>query len=521
MFFPFLRLRMNRTSALITTAVAIATGLLPTGAGAQAGSELDGFLEYAREAAAEWEATGLAVAVVKDGALLFAEGFGVRTLGEPGAVDEHTRFSIGSTTKAMTVAAIGMLVDEGKLGLDDLVIDHLPWFRVGDPYVTSQITIRDLLTHRAGMGNTDYLWYERDTTIEEVVRGMALVEPAYSMRSSFIYQNIMYATAGLVVEAVSGVSWTEFIRTRIFGPLDMDESVPTLAETVGQPNVASPHYRIDGTTVVIENASVDPVAPAGSVWSSVTDMSKWLRMLLGEGVTEDGTRVLSEATIEEMFTPQTLVTPSQFYPTQQITNPNWMTYGLAWFQHDYRGHKIDYHTGSIDGMVAIAGLIRDLDLGVYVLGNRDHVEVRHALMYRVFDHFLEGEPRDWSAELKVLYDGIEAKGAAAIAEVREQRVQGTSPTFPLESYVGLYRHPLFGTVEISMDRGALRGDLGPGHPAVLEHWNYDTFEAVLDARWRGKGLITFTFGTDGQISGLRMDGADYVRSSGQVPEEGR
>jgi len=505
---------MSRTPNICIAAVAVAIGLVPADAATQSESALDGFLEYTREAAADWDATGLAVAVVKDGELLFAEGFGVRTLGDPAAVDEHTRFSIGSTTKAMTVAAVGMLVDEGKLSWDDLVIDHLPWFRVADPYLTSQVTVRDLLTHRAGMGNTDYLWYERDTTIEEVVRSMALVEPEYSMRSSFIYQNVMYATAGLVIEAVSGVPWSEFIRTRIFAPLDMTESVPLLAETIGQPNVASPHFRIDGTTVLIENASVDPVAPAGSVWSSVTDMSKWLRMLLNEGVTEDGTRLLTETTIEEMFTPQAFVTPSQFYPTQQITNPNWMTYGLAWFQHDYRGHKIDYHTGSIDGMVAIAGLIRDLDLGVYVLGNLDHVEVRHALMYRAFDHFLEGEPRDWSAELKVLYDGIAEQGVAALAEAAEQRVQGTSPTFPLDAYVGTYRHLVLGTVAISMDGDALRGDLGPGHPASLEHWNYDTFETVFDARWRGTGRVTFMTGSDGRISGLNMDGATYGRTPG-------
>jgi CubicO group peptidase (beta-lactamase class C family) len=300
----------------------------------------------------------------------------------------------------MTVAAIGILVDEGKLDWDDPVVEHLPWFRVDDPYLSRQITVRDLLTHRAGMGNADFLWYERDATTEEIVRKMAMVEPVYPPRSSFIYQNIMYATAGLVVEAASGTPWADFVRTRIFQPLGMGESVLHVAETVGQPNVADPHERVDGRTVPIRNASVDAVDAAGSVWSSVSDMSRWLRMLLAEGVTPDGTRILSEATVTEMFRPQTVVPSSQFYPTQQITRPSWMTYGLGWFQHDYRGHKVDFHTGSIDGMVAIAGLVRDLDLGVYVLANRDHVEVRHALMYRAFDHFLGGVVRDWSADLK-------------------------------------------------------------------------------------------------------------------------
>jgi CubicO group peptidase (beta-lactamase class C family) len=385
---------------------------------------------------------------------------------------------------------------------------------VDDPYVTSEVTVRDLLTHRAGMGNADFLWYERDATTEEIVRSMALAEPAYSMRSSFIYQNIMYATAGEVVKAVSGVEWTEFVRQRIFEPLDMSETVPLLAETVGQPNVAHPHDRVDGNTVAIENASVDPVAAAGSVWSSVSDMSKWLRMLLDEGVTADGTRILEESTVEELFRPQTLVPSSQFYPTQRITRPSWMTYGLAWFQHDYRGHKVDFHTGSIDGMVAIAGLIRELDLGVYVLGNRDHVEVRHALMYRAFDHFLEGEGRDWSAELKELYDGLAEAGEEARANAEAQRVGGTAPSLDLDAYVGEYRHPLFGTLTIARDGEGLRADMGPGRPGALEHWHFDTFRLAFDALWRGTLPVTFLLGTDGRVSAARAGGVELERVGG-------
>jgi CubicO group peptidase (beta-lactamase class C family) len=472
---------------------------------------LQGFREYVADAVEEWDAPGLAIAVVKDGQLLFSEGFGVLRLGEPEAVDEHSRFSIGSTTKAMTVAAIGILVEEGKLGWDDAVIEHLPWFRVDDPYVTQEMTIRDLLTHRGGMGNADFLWYERDVTTDEVVRQMALIEPAYSMRSSFIYQNVMYATAGEIVEAVSGLPWAEFVRSRILGPLDMSETVPLLRETLGEPNVASPHYRVEGETVPIENASVDPVAAAGSVWSSVDDMSKWLRMLLNEGIGPDGERVLSEAVVAEMFRPQTMVTPSQFYPTQALTGLNWMTYGLAWFQQDYSGHKVDFHTGSIDGMVAIAGLIRDLELGVYVLANRDHVEVRHALMYRAFDHFLEGSSRDWSVELKELYDGLADAGAEAQASAREERTEGTSPSVGLDAYVGQYSDPLYGTLSVSREGDGLRADWGPGQPGSLGHWSYDTFELSYDAEWRGSALITFTIGTDGQVTGVRMGGIELVR----------
>ena len=501
---------MRQRRLALLSAVALTLFHAPHPAWAQE-SPLQGFDAYVAAAVADWDATGLAIAVVKDGRLLFAKGYGVRHLNDGGAVDEHTRFSIGSTTKAMTAASLGMLVDEGKVAWDDPVTKHLPWFRMKDPWVTREITVRDLLTHRAGLGNADFLWYERDTDTRAVVEGLAMVEPAYSMRSSFIYQNIMYATAGEVVAAVSGMPWTEFVRTRIFRPLGMDETVPLLSETVGKPNVARPHHRVDGVTVPIENASVDPVASAGSVWSSVSDMSKWLRFLLAGGVAEDGTRLLQESTVEELFLPQSFVTPSQFYPTQAVTKPHWMTYGLGWFQEDYRGEKVDFHTGSIDGMVAIAGLIRDSNLGVYVLANRDHVEVRHALMYRVFDLFLGGEVRDWSAELKTLYDGLAEQGEKARAEALAARVAGTSPSLQLSAYVGRYADPLFGELVVTETPSGLRADMGPGQPGALEHWNYDTFRIVFDARWRGWTLATFRLGTDGTVASVQVGDVELKR----------
>ncbi|GMV04448.1 MAG: serine hydrolase [Gemmatimonadota bacterium] len=475
---------------------------------------LQGFDAWVARAVADWEATGLAVAVVKDGELVFAKGYGVRHLEEGGAVDEHTRFAIGSTTKAMTAAALAMLVEEGKVAWDDPVEMHLPWFRLKDPYLTREVTVRDLLTHRAGMGNADFLWYERDATTQEIVEKLALVDAAYGLRSSFIYQNIMYATAGEVVAAASGMPWTEFVRARIFAPLGMTETVPLLAETVGRPNVAHPHHRVEGRTVPIGNASVDPVAAAGSVWSSVSDMSKWLRFLLAGGVTEGGTRLLEEETVAELFRPQSFVTPSQFYPTQRVTRPHWMTYGLGWFQQDYRGEKVDFHTGSIDGMVAIAGLIRDRGLGVYVLANRDHVEVRHAIMYRVFDAFLGGEARDWSGELKGLYDGLAASADSARREADAARVEGTSPSLAPAEYAGRYVHPLYGTLTLTESAGTLRADWGPGQPGSVAHWNFDTFRVEWDARWRGSALLTFVLGTDGKVAAVRMGRMELPRAGG-------
>jgi len=472
----------------------------------------DAFDAYVQQAFDDWNAVGLAVAVVKDDQLLFAKGYGETELGSGQRVDEETRFSIGSTTKAMTAAAIGMLVDEGKVAWDDPVIEHLPWFRLSDPWMTRQITLRDLLTHRAGLGNTDLLWYEHAESRTWMVEQMRYADFAYSPRSSFIYQNLMYATAGRVVEAVSGMPWTEFVEARIFEPLGMTETVALLSQTEGEPNVARPHHIVDGERVVIENASVDPVDAAGSVWSSVEDMSRWLRMLLADGVAPDGTRLLSEEVVAELFEPQTLVTPAAFYPTQQVTKPNWMTYGLGWFQHDFRGRKLDFHTGSIDGMVAIAGLVREEGVGVYVLGNRDHVEVRHALLYRALDHFLAPDDvRDWSAELKPIYDGAAEAAEAARAARAESRVEGTRPAHPLEAYAGTYESEMYGTVTVELRDGALHVFRGPGLQGPASHWHHETFLVEMEARWRGEGFATFETGASGSVEALSYNGIRWRR----------
>ena len=468
------------------------------------------FDAYVQQAVAEWEVTGLAVAVVKDGEVLFAKGYGIRELGRAAKVDEHTLFAIGSTTKAMTAAAIGMLVDEGKLDWDDPVTDHLPDFRLYDPFVTREITVRDLLTHRAGLPNADFLWYGQDSEPADILFRMRYVEPETSLRSSFTYQNIMYAAAGAVVAELSGMSWDAFIQKRIFEPLDMNGTIATAATLDAQPNVALPHDRVDGATRVIENASVDAVAPAGSVWSSVSDMSQWMRFLL-EGTTPDGTELLSKETLEELFTPQTLVDPDEFYPTQAVTNPHWMTYGLGWFQQDYDGRAVDFHTGSIDGMVAIHGLIRDERLGVYVLGNLDHAEIRHALMYHVFDRFGEGSNRDWSAELKTLYDELSRQAERRRSEAEKTRVGGTAPTLALDRYTGTFADELYGAVQITIDGDGLRLFYGPGLKGELEHWHYDVFRVHFDAAWRGSTLVSFELDRKAEVAVLSMGGASFTR----------
>ncbi|MGD9902063.1 MAG: serine hydrolase [Vicinamibacterales bacterium] len=499
------------TPRAFALALAVAATLLLGPIAAAQPDPLAGFDAQVAQAVRDWRTPGLAIAVVKDGEVVFAKGYGVRRLGAADAVDERTLFAIGSTTKAMTAAAIGVLVDEGRLGWDDRVVDHLPWFALADPYVTREVRVRDLLTHRAGVPNTDLLWYEQPTPAREVIGRLREVPLESSLRSHFTYQNVMYAAAGEVVAAVSGMPWADFVRTRLFVPLGMSGTIPTAATLAAQPNVAAPHYEIDGAVTVIRNASVDSVAPAGSVWSSVGDMAEWLRMLLAGGTTRDGTRLLSAKTVTELFAPQTMVGADAFYPTARLTSPHWTTYGLGWFQSDYAGEKVDFHTGSIDGMVAIAGLIRDRGLGVYVLANLDHAELRHALMYSVFDRYLGRPARDWSGEFRALYGELARAAEAERAKAEAARVVGTSPSLPLARYAGTYRSPVYGTVTVSHDAGRLQVRFGEGFTGPLQHWHYDTFRAVWDARWRGTAPATFQLDARGEVASLTTSGVTFAR----------
>ena len=471
---------------------------------------LAGFDAYVAKAVQDWQTPGLAIVVVKDGEVVFTKGYGVREVGKPDLVDTDTLFAIGSTTKAMTAALVGMLVDEKKLGWDDPVVKHVPWFQLKDPYLTREITVRDLLTHRAGLGNADYLWYGQTTEPAEILRRMRLVDASYSLRSSFIYQNVMYAAAGAVIEAVSGQSWEEMMRARIFEPLGMRRTMATAARLRQQSNVAMPHDLIDRHVRAIENAAVDGVAPAGSVWSSVGDLSKWMQMLL-DGGTATGRVLLKPDTVAELFRPQAMVTAQAFYPTARLTKPHWTTYGLGWFQQDYRGRATDFHTGSIDGMVAIHGLLRDERLGVFVLANRDHAELRHALMLNVFDRYIGGASRDWSTDLLALYGGLQKEAEERRAKEESRRVTGTSPSLALERYTGTYSDPLYGDVVVTVAGGGLRAQYGTAYVGALEHWNYDTFRAKWDARWRGTALVTFVLDTNGEPTTLQALGARFRR----------
>lgn len=471
--------------------------------------KLQEFDAYVIKAQKEWEMPGLSVAIVKDGQIIFAKGYGVRELGKPDPVNEKTLFACASTTKAMTAVCMGMLVDEGKVNWDDAVEKYLPEFQLYDPFVTREIRIRDLFTHNTGVGNADFLWAFMDITGEEVLDKMRWVKPSYSLRSSFIYQNIFYLAAGKVIEKVSGKPWSQYLSEKVFKPLQMTRTVPLTKEATDI-NKTMPHDRIEGKITVIEHSSADEIGPAGSVWSSAEDIAKWMQCMLDSSKYSGG-RLLTAKTWSELFKPQVIVPAGEFYPTMQLIKPNWTTYGLGWFQHDYKGKKINYHTGSLAGAIAIHAQMPEEKLGIYVFGNLDHAEMRHALVYKTFDLFALGGNRDWSAEFLQLYGGIRAKGQQAEKEFEAKRAANTKPSLPIENYTGKYSDPLYGEVEITASGNKLTFNVNNFVKATFDHWHYDTFRGWYEKKWYGKGNATFSIGADGQISKVNFDGIDFKK----------
>lgn len=476
-------------------------------------SSVDAFDKYAEAARKEWNVPGMSIAIVQDGKVILSKGYGVKELGKDGAVGPQTLFGCMSTTKAMTAVALGMLVDEGKVAWDDKVVKYLPHFRVDDRYVTGDLRVRDVLTHNSGIGNTDFLWsWTPELTSDEVINRMQFAKQEYPLRGGFVYQNIMYLVAGQIIEKASGMKWERFMNERVFAPLGMKNTFPDLASTLKYADRSAAHFDIKGKVQPIPEDVADPIGPAGSVWSTSDDIAKWVNFMLGN-TTVNGKELLKPETYREMLKPQVIVPRSEFYPTTALTKPNWTTYGFGWFQHDYRGEMLNFHTGSLSGRTAIVGLLPAKKLGIYIFGNIDHAEVRHALMYKALDVFGFGDnTRDWSKEAKQLYDGLKAEGAKRQAAVIAKRVANTAPSLPLEAYVGKYSDPFFGTATVELNGGKLKLAFGKDATAVLGHWHFDTFQTIWANAWWGEGLVTFRLSTaTGEVESLDLDGAVLKR----------
>lgn len=501
-------MRFARSLVLLTLS---AGPLAAQGTTAAQVRELDAFVT---KGVRDWEIPGLTVTVVRNDSVVFAKGYGVRRLGAAGAVDAQTQFGIMSTTKAFTALALAMLVDEHKVAWTDPITKHLPDFQFRDPFLTREATVKDLLTHNIGIGNADLMWARGDVTAAEILHRVRYLPAAYSLRGGFAYQNVMYGAAGELIARVSGMSWSDFVRTRIFQPLGMTNSYTTYTgmHAAAGANQSEPHFRIRDTIRVIADETVDVLPAAGSIWSNAGDMGKWLRFLLDSGRVH-GTRLVSDDNFRELLKPQSFVTASEFYPTARVTKPHWTTYGLGWFQQDFRGRFLAFHTGSLSGRTAMVGLLPDARTGVFIAGNLDHAEFRHALMLQALDLFAgtNGQPkRDWSAEFLTLYKGLDDAGRKGEADLVASRVTGTRPSQPLAAYVGTYTHRAWGDLVVSLEGGSLRVAFGPSADMTgrVQHWHYDTFRGELGDGRGGASMFVFQLNAAGAVSQVLFEGSD-------------
>jgi CubicO group peptidase (beta-lactamase class C family) len=458
----------------------------------------------------EFDVPGLAVAIVKDGKVVLSKGYGVRKLGESTPVDENTLFGIASNTKAFTSAALAMLVDEGKIAWDDPVTKHLPIFQLYDPYVTREMTIRDLLTHRSGLGlgAGDLLWWPpTDYSREEIIRRFRYVKPATSFRSRYAYDNVLYMIAGQIVAAVSGKTWDDFIKERIFIPLGMTTSNTSIAALSASLDAASPHARVEGSLKVIAPQPLENVGPAGSINSSVAEMAKWLMVQLNRGQLSAGRRLFSERQSREVWSAQTITPLSDPPPHLAGLKANFSAYGLGWGLTEYRGFKTVSHTGGLLGYVSRVTLVPELNLGVVVLTNQQSGGAFQSLTYGILDYYMKAPATDWVAAFKKSEEMALARAADVTKRQASTRVADSKPSLPLAKYAGRYNDAWYGDITINMegDKLVIRFSHTPALVGDLEHWQHNTFVA----RWRDRSLdadafVTFALRPDGSIEQMKM-----------------
>ena len=410
-----------------------------------------------------FDVPGAALAVVKDGRVVLEKGYGVRVAGQRPAVDAHTLFAIASNSKAFTAAALGILVDEGKLSWDGKVLDYLPDFRLADPYVTANFTVRDLLTHRSGLSpNAGDLMRVTDSaqfTVPEVVHNLRYLPLRAPFRSRYAYDNILYLAAGELVAHVSGLSWADFVEQRILAPLHMRDSRAAYRriDLKKNPNVVLGHRPVNGRLQPLPGPTNELDAGAGGIYSSAADLSCWMLAQLGGGqVSPGGPRLFSAAVGQEMWTPQTIIPASK----DGVYNTHFGAYGLGWFLVDERGYKVVFHTGQDEGLVSEIILVPELNLGITVLTNQEAGGALQALAEQLLDGYLglrhTNRVQEWAGRAKAHAQAADTAAAAVWRAATRRQAQPPTPSAAdLSPYAGTYRDPWFGEVRISARNGTL------------------------------------------------------------------
>jgi CubicO group peptidase (beta-lactamase class C family) len=456
---------------------------------------LQGLDAYVQRTMHDWHVPGLAIVVVKDGKVLAARGYGVRELGKPGKVDADTLFDIGSNSKAFTVAALGTLVSSGKLKWDTPVVDELKGFKLESPYVTQDVTLRDLLTHRTGYCDPGAAWYTSDA--DNIIHRMRYQRPKYGFRTTFCYNNVQYLAASRFIPGLTGQTWNDYIATHLFRPLGMTRTVSTDAAVAAASDVATPHGMVDGKPAALHRYwphNMDLFAAVGGIWSSANDMGHWLQMLLANGK-YDGKTVLDDNVVTAMETPQMLIRAGTGVGDEiraWMPGGTFYTYGLGLFVQDDGGHTIVWHAGDIDGMASALVLVPKAQFGIAVLSNMDHANARFTIVAHVLQTMLDLPGHDLDPALLAADHKDAAEGAAVDKKLAATRVANTKPPLPLSKYAGTYSDPLDGGAQVTLEHGRLVLQLGnPDFVGDLQPWHDNTFHVTWRYRFYSDDYATF------------------------------
>ena len=442
-------------------------------------TNLNGFDSVVEQVMKEWKVPGIAVAIVKDGKVVYARGYGQRDVSRQLKVTPDTLFAIGSCSKAFTAAALGILVDEKKLQWDETVRTHLPELRLYDDYATSRIRARDLVSHQSGLPRHDLVWYGSPLKRTELFERLRYLEPSAPLHAKYQYNNLMFMTAGILLERLAGQTWESFVQQRIFTPLGMKNSNFSVAAMQKAADYSLPYGEEKGEVKAIPFRNIDEIGPAGSINSSVNEMTNWLVLQMNQGKFGDK-QIISERSLLETQTPQIVSGGDLKYDESY-----YVSYAMGWCVYVYRGHHIIRHGGGIDGFTSNVTVLPKDKLGIVVLTNSSspasgliaNVAVDRLLGLSEVPHVQRAK----EAEAK----GKEA-AAKAKADDEAKRKKDTKPTLALSDYVGQFEHPAYQTLTITRDGEQLKGNLH-GLPFTLKHYHYDVFQ-----------------GADGTLSGLKV-----------------
>lgn len=472
-------------------------------------SEIDALVEKTLKT---FDVPGIAVAVVKDGKIVHAKGYGVRSLNTKQKVDENTLFGIASNSKAFTSAALGMLIDEGKLKWDDKVIDYIPEFRLYNPYVTEEFTVRDLLTHRSGLGlgaGDLMFWPDSNTfTRRDIIHNLRYLKPVSGFRTKYDYDNLLYIVAGEVVARVSGISWEDFIENRILKPLDMSATAASFKRLKNKSNVIDPHAPVDGVVKVIRRDWSEQANAAGGLYSNITDMSKWIIMQMNDGKYGDGLskQLFSTAVHDEFWTPQTII------PVRGTNsyNTHFQSYGLGWFLSDVKGYKQATHTGGLAGIVTQVTLIPEMKLGIIVFTNQQSGAAFTSITNTIKDSYLgvKGIDRVKENHDRVVKNEVEAKKITTEVWQKIEEEQKKASKVDVNQFIGTYRDSWFGDIVISLKNNKLWFESKRSYILNGEMFAYKGNTFIV--KWGDRSLdadafVQFTLDKDGNAIGIKMN----------------